>query len=217
MLFRSAFYFLKTANLETNEAMAAFIPTINVMVGTIGEAQQTARAVAGMYNTMGKSMGKNLTITEKFTRIADILTYTYSTQDVQMKELVESYTKMAPYLSGMSDKFKDIITMLGFLNTHLLRSGRTGRLTGRAILQILKNLEKLSGALGIKFDTKKPMDFLKIVKQIRKLIEVLGAFVYEEDEVYYQEIAMYKVPTKAFLNNNWLGFAVFAGLFLSYL
>ena len=42
----------------------------------------------------------------------------------------------------------------------------------------------------------------KIVKQIRKLIEVLGAFVYEEDEIYYQEIAMYKVPTKAFLNNN---------------
>ena len=42
----------------------------------------------------------------------------------------------------------------------------------------------------------------KIVKQIRKLIEVLGAFLYEEDEIYYQEIAMYKVPTKAFLNNN---------------
>ncbi len=42
----------------------------------------------------------------------------------------------------------------------------------------------------------------KIVKQIRKLIEVLGAFVYEDDEVYYQEIALYKVPTKAFLNNN---------------
>ena len=42
----------------------------------------------------------------------------------------------------------------------------------------------------------------KIVKQIRNLIEVLGAFVYEEDEIYYQEIAMYKVPTKAFLNNN---------------
>lgn len=42
----------------------------------------------------------------------------------------------------------------------------------------------------------------KIVKQIRKLIDVLGAFVYEEDEVYYQEIALYKVPTKVFLNGN---------------
>ena len=42
----------------------------------------------------------------------------------------------------------------------------------------------------------------KLVKQIRKLIEVLGAFVYEENDIYYQSIALYKVPTKAFLNNN---------------
>ena len=42
----------------------------------------------------------------------------------------------------------------------------------------------------------------KVVKQIRKLVDVLGAFVYEEDEIYYQEIALYKVPTKAFLKGN---------------
>ena len=42
----------------------------------------------------------------------------------------------------------------------------------------------------------------KVVKQIRKLIDVLGAFVYEEDEIYYQEIALYKVPTEVFLNGN---------------
>ncbi|UXX79234.1 acetolactate synthase small subunit [Reichenbachiella carrageenanivorans] len=40
------------------------------------------------------------------------------------------------------------------------------------------------------------------VKQFRKLIDVLGAFVYEEDEVYYQELALYKVPTSVFLNGN---------------
>lgn len=42
----------------------------------------------------------------------------------------------------------------------------------------------------------------KVVKQIRKLIDVLGAFVYEEDEIYYQEIALYKVPTQVFLNGS---------------
>ncbi|MFY0687063.1 MAG: acetolactate synthase small subunit [Cyclobacteriaceae bacterium] len=42
----------------------------------------------------------------------------------------------------------------------------------------------------------------KVVKQIRKLIDVLGAFVYEENEIHYQEIALYKVPTKVFLNGN---------------
>ncbi|WP_421876418.1 acetolactate synthase small subunit [Marinoscillum sp.] len=42
----------------------------------------------------------------------------------------------------------------------------------------------------------------KVVKQIRKLIDVLGAFVYDEDQIYYQEIALYKVPTKVFLNGS---------------
>lgn len=42
----------------------------------------------------------------------------------------------------------------------------------------------------------------KVVKQIRKLIDVLGAFVYDEDQIYYQEIALYKVPTKIFLNGS---------------
>ena len=42
----------------------------------------------------------------------------------------------------------------------------------------------------------------QVVKQINKLVDVLGAFLYREDEVYYQEIAMFKMDTSAFLNNN---------------
>lgn len=41
-----------------------------------------------------------------------------------------------------------------------------------------------------------------VVKQIRKLVEVLGAFLYDDDQIYYQEIALYKVPTKIFLNGE---------------
>ncbi len=39
----------------------------------------------------------------------------------------------------------------------------------------------------------------KVVKQIRKHVDVLGAFVYEEDAIHYQEIALYKVPTEIFM------------------
>ncbi|MCF6351979.1 MAG: acetolactate synthase small subunit [Cyclobacteriaceae bacterium] len=42
----------------------------------------------------------------------------------------------------------------------------------------------------------------QVVKQINKLIEVLGAFLYEEENIYYQELALYKLPTEAFLNGN---------------
>ncbi|UZR94839.1 acetolactate synthase small subunit [Chondrinema litorale] len=37
----------------------------------------------------------------------------------------------------------------------------------------------------------------KVVKQIEKQIGVLKAFYYEEEQVIFQEIALYKIPTKA--------------------
>jgi acetolactate synthase-1/3 small subunit len=43
---------------------------------------------------------------------------------------------------------------------------------------------------------------VQVVKQINKLIEVLGAFLYTEEELYYQEIALFKMSTEAFMNNN---------------
>lgn len=42
----------------------------------------------------------------------------------------------------------------------------------------------------------------KVVKQIQKLVEVLGAFVYEEEKIVYQEIALYKVPTAIWAEGN---------------
>ena len=43
---------------------------------------------------------------------------------------------------------------------------------------------------------------IKIVNHINKLIDVLAAFLYEEDEIYYQEIALYKLSTKMFLKGD---------------
>lgn len=42
----------------------------------------------------------------------------------------------------------------------------------------------------------------KVIKQIRKHVDVLGAFVYEQDEIHYQEIALYKVPTEIFIGST---------------
>ncbi len=42
----------------------------------------------------------------------------------------------------------------------------------------------------------------KLVAQLEKQIDVLKAFYYTASEIVYQEIALYKVPTKAFLDND---------------
>lgn len=42
----------------------------------------------------------------------------------------------------------------------------------------------------------------KIVGQIEKLIDVLKAFYHTNDEIIYQEIALYKVPTEALYDSD---------------
>lgn len=47
-----------------------------------------------------------------------------------------------------------------------------------------------------------PEEVEKIVKQIRKVVDVLGSFYYEENEVYYREIALYKLSLEVYENNK---------------
>lgn len=42
----------------------------------------------------------------------------------------------------------------------------------------------------------------KLVAQLEKQVDVLKAFYYEPDEIVYQEIALYKVPTHIFANSD---------------
>ncbi|MEI7594906.1 MAG: acetolactate synthase small subunit [Bacteroidota bacterium] len=43
---------------------------------------------------------------------------------------------------------------------------------------------------------------LKVVDQLEKQVEVLKAFFHEEDELVFQEIALYKVPTEAIMREK---------------
>ena len=42
----------------------------------------------------------------------------------------------------------------------------------------------------------------KLVAQIDKQVDVIKAFYYDDTEIIHQEVALYKVPTKAFTNGN---------------
>jgi len=42
----------------------------------------------------------------------------------------------------------------------------------------------------------------KVARQMEKLVEVLKVFVHTSDQIIYQEIALYKVPTKAIMSGN---------------
>lgn len=43
---------------------------------------------------------------------------------------------------------------------------------------------------------------VKVVNQLKKIIDVLTAFYFEEDEVVYQEIALYKIKASTLMGSN---------------
>ena len=43
---------------------------------------------------------------------------------------------------------------------------------------------------------------IKLVAQLEKQVDILKAFYYEPEEIVYQEIALYKVPTSVFSNSE---------------
>ncbi len=176
------FYFLRTSSLTTAEAISAFEHTVDAMTGTGIKGMEMARAVAGVYNTMGDSILAGASASEKMQKIADVLTYTYATQDVQMNELIAGYTKLAPFTAGLSDSFSDLVTMIGWLNTKMLRSGRTGRLTARAFLQITKNADKLAQIFKVTFDPDKPLNFINIMGDVNKVIKTQGKITAQQTE-----------------------------------
>ncbi|MCC8071230.1 MAG: acetolactate synthase small subunit [Bacteroidales bacterium] len=44
----------------------------------------------------------------------------------------------------------------------------------------------------------------KVIKQIEKRIDVIRAFLYTDDDIVYQEVALYKVPTERLLHEQHL-------------
>jgi len=177
-----AFYFLQTSALTSEQALSAFEPTINAMIGTGTGAKIMARAMAGAFNTMGSSMNQALSDAEKFQRIAEVLTFTFATQDVEMNELVQGYGKLAPFVTGLEDGFETLVTILGMLNTKLLRGGRAGRLLGRTILQLTKNSDKLGEIFGITFEPDQPINFLNTIKQINKVLNNQGKITFSQQK-----------------------------------
>lgn len=61
----------------------------------------------------------------------------------------------------------------------------------------LKDIHRFTIVVSVDEET-----VIKLVNQLEKQIDVIKAFYYEEDEIVYQEIALYKVPTHVFNNNN---------------
>jgi acetolactate synthase-1/3 small subunit len=109
-------------------------------------------------------------------------------------------------LNGNDNNGKRTFTISAFSENHIGLLNRITIIFTRRLVNIDSLTVSGSAIPGIhKFTivvTETPEKVLKVVNQIEKLVEVLKAFYHSEDEVIPQEIALYKVPTKALVEGN---------------
>ncbi len=109
-------------------------------------------------------------------------------------------------LNGSNGDGKQTFTLSAFSENHIGLLNRITIIFTRRQVNIESLTVSGSALPGIhKFtivvhDTPEKVE--KVVRQIEKLVEVLKAFSHTEDEVIHQEIALYKVPTKALVEGD---------------
>ncbi len=87
---------------------------------------------------------------------------------------------------GITNRITVIFTRRGINITSLTTAETEIPGVYKFIITVLSDREKLE----------------KVVGQIEKLIEIHRAFVHEDDEVVYQELALYKISTTSLQNGN---------------
>lgn len=113
---------------------------------------------------------------------------------------------MEKKLNGNNGDGKQTFTISAFSENHIGLLNRITIIFTRRLVNIDSLTVSGSAIPGIhKFTIvvhDSPEKVEKVVGQIEKLVEVLRAFSHTEDEVIHQEIALYKVPSKALIEGN---------------
>jgi len=170
----SVLYWLGTAGLNTQEQLGGLAPVMDLVTGTMGNTQEIARLMAGTFNTLGDTVEGATSTQDKFRKMSDIMAYTFSKEEMELSDLAAALQYVAGDAKNVGLNFTELVTVIGFLNTHLLKGSKSGMSLSQAFVQILKNSEKLANKLGVTFEKDQPYVFLDVMDKIVGALEKIG-------------------------------------------
>lgn len=160
-------YHLKTAGLDSQQALAGLEPIMGLMVGTVTNLDAAARLVATSFNVFRKQLQEQFSDAEAFQYITDNLTYAYTHQQVELSEVSEAMRYVGQMAGAIDLDFKTLIQTIGFLGTGMLRgcfSKDTEILTDKGF-KLFKDLDKTEKVATLNPDTfeleyQKPINYI---------------------------------------------------------
>jgi len=161
----SAVYALGSAGLTSAQQLGGLNHVMNVAIGTGANVEQTAKLMSGAFNVFGKKLKDATTDAARWKKIADTISFTYSTQQVELSELATALGYVASVGSLVDITFEELVTTIGVLNTGMLKGSKSGTSLVNAFIQLANKSDKLS-TIGIDIDTSKPLKFKDVMDQL---------------------------------------------------
>ena len=178
-----AAYAAGSAGLTVGQQIASIRPITNLVVGTLGDMEFTAKLVTGAFNVFSEQLGSARTDMEKLNAISDTIADTYSRQQIELSELEAGFRVAGSAASLLDVSFNELVTTLGFLNTGMLKGSRAGISLMNATIALAKESDKLKETYVVSFDPTKPLKFKDIIMQVAEQIREGGVSAEELGEL----------------------------------
>jgi TP901 family phage tail tape measure protein len=169
----TAMYVLGSAGFSVKEQIAGLKPIMNLTIGSMGNVEETAKAVAGAYNIYKDSLGDAMSEQEKFLKITDTMAYVFTREQVEVEDLATAFSYVGAAGNLMNIDFDTLTATIGFLNTNLVAGSKAGTSFFRVLTEIASKPMELQN-IGIAIDPDAP---LQVVDVIRQLHEIYGTTI----------------------------------------
>lgn len=159
-----------SAGLEMEEAIAGLQPAMQLITTTQADAEETTRAMAGVYNVFGAQMDNTAGKIGKMTRIADVLTSVYRNHQAELDEMTQGLKFVSATGKVAGFQFEELSAFLAVLNDNLVKSGQAGRTLQRVFAQFAAKSDKFKSALNIGVDSDSPLNeqFVEVLEEVNE-------------------------------------------------
>lgn len=187
--YTQALYELVSANINLKDAMSFVNDAMKVSIAADGNMIQVTRSLAGLYNVFKGQIKGVATEQEKFKQISNVVLHTWAKEQMELQDLNNALKYSANIAKLMGMDYRVLVTVIGHLNTQMIRASTAGTGTRQMFNAMSRNLNEIvdmfgqaqgtltnfASSTGKAFDPTKPLDFISIIGQMRnQLIQAKG-------------------------------------------
>lgn len=185
-----AFHRFASAGFDVQTSLAGMNISVKTAVGVMGDAEETARTIADVYNLMKDKIQGAVTVQDKMNMVGATLATLWGPNVFELSEFNSALTNFTGIAKNFNLTFDEMMALVGASHTLMQRGARAGTELSRTFQSLASNIGEAEVILGRYIDLTKESVFdvyLELLKKLNaqygdsaakvtKIMEVFGKF-----------------------------------------